>query len=197
MFQFRAFPSHGYFIYRAITGYCPVVLPHSEISGSQLICSSPKLFAACHVLHRLLMPRHSPCALISLTWRQKGLHYASPAAKRRASAPFRPFCLFGPKPKALSRFLAVDETLCFFPSSAAMNVHSFRFSNYAGPTEDVSTKLYLLPDFVPHLLSLCSRRSSRRALCCLAFLSFLCSVFKVQFPETGMVENSGIEPLTS
>ena len=41
--------------------------PHSEISGSQLICSSPKLIAACHVLHRLLMPRHSPCALISLT----------------------------------------------------------------------------------------------------------------------------------
>ena len=28
-----------------------------------LICSSPRLIAACHVLHRLLMPRHSPCAL--------------------------------------------------------------------------------------------------------------------------------------
>ena len=43
------------------------VFPHSDISGSTLICSSPKLFAACHVLRRLLMPRHSPCALISLT----------------------------------------------------------------------------------------------------------------------------------
>ena len=31
------------------------------------MCSSPRLIAACHVLHRLLMPRHSPCALISLT----------------------------------------------------------------------------------------------------------------------------------
>ena len=31
------------------------------------ICSSPWLIAACHVLLRLLMPRHSPCALISLT----------------------------------------------------------------------------------------------------------------------------------
>ena len=41
--------------------------PHSEISGSKLICSSPKLIAAYHVLHRLLMPRHSPCALFSLT----------------------------------------------------------------------------------------------------------------------------------
>ena len=42
--------------------------PHSEISGSMLICSSPKLIAAYHVLHRLLMPRHSPCALFSLIY---------------------------------------------------------------------------------------------------------------------------------
>ena len=70
MFQFRAFPSYGYLIHRTILEYCSSVLPHSEISGSRLICSSPKLIAACHVLHRLLMPRHSPCALISLTWLQ-------------------------------------------------------------------------------------------------------------------------------
>ena len=67
MFQFRAFPSHTYFIQCVILEYCSSVLPHSEISGSMLICSSPKLIAACRVLHRLLMPRHSPCALISLT----------------------------------------------------------------------------------------------------------------------------------
>ena len=68
MFQFRAFPSYGYLIHRTIPEYCSGVLPHSEISGSTLICSSPKLFAACRVLHRLLMPRHSPCALFSLTY---------------------------------------------------------------------------------------------------------------------------------
>ena len=68
MFQFRAFPSYSYLIHRTILRYCLSVFPHSEISGSSLICSSPKLFAACHVLHRLLMPRHSPCALISLTY---------------------------------------------------------------------------------------------------------------------------------
>ena len=67
MFQFRAFPSYDYLIHRTILEYCSSVLPHSEISGSTLICSSPKLIAACHVLHRLLMPRHSPCALISFT----------------------------------------------------------------------------------------------------------------------------------
>ena len=68
MFQFRAFPSYDYFIHRTILEYCSSVLPHSDISGSSLICSSPKLFAACRVLHRLLMPRHSPCALFSLTY---------------------------------------------------------------------------------------------------------------------------------
>ena len=41
--------------------------PHSDISGSMDICSSPKLFAAYHVFHRLLVPRHPPCALSSLT----------------------------------------------------------------------------------------------------------------------------------
>ena len=42
---------------------CSCRFPHSEISGSMDICSSPKLFAAYHVFHRLLVPRHPPCAL--------------------------------------------------------------------------------------------------------------------------------------
>ena len=67
MFQFRRFPSYAYLIQRRMTEYCSAGFPHSEISGSMLMCSSPKLIAACHVLLRLLMPRHSPCALSSLT----------------------------------------------------------------------------------------------------------------------------------
>ena len=70
MFQFRRFPSYAYFVQRRMTGYCPAGLPHSDIPGSMDICSSPRLFAACHVLLRLLMPRHSPCALSSLTYRR-------------------------------------------------------------------------------------------------------------------------------
>ena len=76
MFQFRRFPSYAYFVQRRMTGYCPAGLPHSDIPGSMDICSSPRLFAACHVLLRLLMPRHSPCALFSLTYflvNKKGL----------------------------------------------------------------------------------------------------------------------------
>ena len=41
--------------------------PHSDTCGSKDVCSSPQLFAAYHVFHRLLVPRHPPCALISLT----------------------------------------------------------------------------------------------------------------------------------
>ena len=48
-------------------GFYPSRLPDSDISGSTLVSSSPKLFAAIHVLHRLSMPRHPPCALRSLT----------------------------------------------------------------------------------------------------------------------------------
>ena len=46
---------------------CSGRFPHSEISGSKDICSSPKLIAAYHVFHRLLVPRHPPYALTCLT----------------------------------------------------------------------------------------------------------------------------------
>ena len=49
-------------------GSSPRGFPHSEICGSMLICSSPQLIAACHVLHRLPMPRHSPYALLCLNY---------------------------------------------------------------------------------------------------------------------------------
>ena len=48
-----------------MTEVCSAGFPHSEISGSKDICSSPKLIAAYHVFHRLLVPRHPPCALIA------------------------------------------------------------------------------------------------------------------------------------
>ena len=77
MFQFRRFPTHTYFIQRTLYEYGSYGFPHSDIPGSTDICSSPRLFAACHVLRRLLMPRHSPCALIRLTLRPRGFRYLS------------------------------------------------------------------------------------------------------------------------
>ena len=60
-------PFHTLWIGVWMTGVSPAGFPHSDISGSMDICSSPKLFAAYHVFHRLLVPRHPPCALICLT----------------------------------------------------------------------------------------------------------------------------------
>ena len=74
MFQFRRFPAYAYLIQRTLTEYCSAGFPHSEIRGLTPMCGSPRLIAACHVLLRLLMPRHSPCALYSLTWRCASAH---------------------------------------------------------------------------------------------------------------------------
>ena len=51
----------------AARAFTPGRLPHSDICGSMAMCASPQLIAACHVLHRLMVPRHSPCALCNLT----------------------------------------------------------------------------------------------------------------------------------
>jgi hypothetical protein len=58
MFQFPTFASHY-----GMTGLLPAGLPHSDIYGSKIICISPQLFAAYHVLRRLREPRHPPSAL--------------------------------------------------------------------------------------------------------------------------------------
>ena len=48
--------------------FTPCGFPHSEIRGSKAICALPRLIAACHVLLRLPVPRHPPCALSCLTF---------------------------------------------------------------------------------------------------------------------------------
>ena len=63
----QAVPLHTLWIGVWMTEVFSAGFPHSDISGSMDICSSPKLFAAYHVFHRLLVPRHPPCALTTLT----------------------------------------------------------------------------------------------------------------------------------
>ena len=66
MFQFGRFPPYTYVFSIRLRGLTRAGFPHSEICGSMAICASPQLIAACRVLLRLPVPRHSPCALISL-----------------------------------------------------------------------------------------------------------------------------------
>ena len=62
MFQFPRLASLAGSWTMTSTGF-----PHSEIPGSTPACGSPRLIAACHVLHRLPAPRHPPCALTALS----------------------------------------------------------------------------------------------------------------------------------
>ena len=68
MFQVGRFPTHTY-----VFSVRSMILHHGgfpirKSTDISLICSSPWLIAACHVLLRLLMPRHSPCALFRLNF---------------------------------------------------------------------------------------------------------------------------------
>ena len=68
MFQFPSYSLRRLWIHLRISGYlhrigCPI-----RTSADPDMCSSPRLFAACHVLLRLMVPRHPPCALCNLTY---------------------------------------------------------------------------------------------------------------------------------
>ena len=93
MFQFRRFPSRTYLIQYGMTRSSRAAFPHSEIHGSKPICGSPWLIAACHVLLRLLMPRHPPCALLRLT-SVKLENHASHSVTQNRSLPFYGFPQF-------------------------------------------------------------------------------------------------------
>ncbi len=75
MFQFPGFASCTYEFSAGYSRSCG--LPHSEIRGSKVIRTSPRLIAAYHVLHRLSAPRHPPNALKSLD----RSHYQCPSLK--------------------------------------------------------------------------------------------------------------------
>ena len=83
MFQFAGFASRTYGFspgYRLRGG-----LPHSEIQGSTIARISPWLFAACHVLHRLSVPRHPPDALAhSLDRKTRRLQGQAPQSNKLA-----------------------------------------------------------------------------------------------------------------
>ena len=72
-------PPVSLWIQNTVTEVCSAGFPHSDICGSRDICSSPQLFAAYRVFHRLLVPRHPPCALYSLTCCNSSVMVSLPA----------------------------------------------------------------------------------------------------------------------
>ena len=67
MFQFPALASYPYGFRAGSPGINQEGLPHSGIPGLASVCDYPGLIADYHALHRLLVPRHAPYTLSSLT----------------------------------------------------------------------------------------------------------------------------------
>src|SRR3954467_651602 len=61
--------------------------PTRRSSDQRSVDSSPRLIAASYVLHRLLVPRHPPCALNNLTTQKPPIH-ARKDMHERAYKPF-------------------------------------------------------------------------------------------------------------
>ena len=67
MFHFPAFPPTGLYIQPAVTHHNNEQgFPIRTSSDQRPVIGSPRLIADSHVLHRLLVPRHPPCALNNL-----------------------------------------------------------------------------------------------------------------------------------
>jgi hypothetical protein len=78
-------------------------LPHSDIHGSTPARGSPWLFAACHVLHRLLVPRHPPNALIALDTKTMSLQKTL-SGSHHAQEPSHPLSRADPAPATQQAF---------------------------------------------------------------------------------------------
>ena len=86
-------------------------MPHSDIHGSKPARGSPWLIAACHVLHRLLVPRHPPNALLTLRSRP------SPAGGPAMRGNHRPTG-GTPFPPAQSAPTGISVVIAFFRRAA-------------------------------------------------------------------------------
>ncbi len=146
MFQFRRFPSYAYFIQRRIPRYCRGGFPHSEICGSMAVCASPQLIAACHVLLRLLMPRHSPCALISLTSRR--LSAFNHESCRLHKEFFAAHCLYPYQNDFRHSSLGFHNLLSFCPLllASSLEIYIVQFSRCRPRRLSAASGLFLRPD---------------------------------------------------
>src|SRR5258707_8136506 len=96
MFQFPSLPPRTLFYSGASTTALPVVgFPIRKSRDQRSVSTSPGLIAAAHVLHRLLAPRHPPCALsllivkntFLLLWSFQGARGTGPPSSRSRLAP--------------------------------------------------------------------------------------------------------------
>ena len=110
------------------------MFPHSEIPGSRLIYSSPRLIAVSHVLHRLLMPRHSPYALLRLNFSKRISRFSLLGSRSILN------CLSFVNKYLLGFLFALKK----LPFSSLLNLHlsvKLYFTHFFGKTYLISFKL--------------------------------------------------------
>ena len=76
--------------------------PHSEIRGSKVVRTSPRLIAAYHVLHRLSAPRHPPDTLKTL---DRSHYRCPPLGKERGTVKKDQFASNAPESVAVKQTL--------------------------------------------------------------------------------------------
>ena len=85
MFHFPAFPPHALCVQAWVTGHVSRLgFPIRTSSNHSSVASSSRLIAGSYVLHRLLVPRHPPCALTNLTTDTKDARVHCAVLKQRA-----------------------------------------------------------------------------------------------------------------
>ena len=123
----RCFSSPGWPLTWSDDGVASIGLPHSDIRGSQGMCPSPRLFAACRVLPRLREPRHPSCALFSFlcSFKKKGFcSFFRPLART---------CLFAMSLSLVCIGIAADVLVCCeiqISKLASLNIESLFVSTF-------------------------------------------------------------------
>ena len=143
-------------------------LPHSDIPGSKLVCSSPGLFAACHVLHRLLAPRHSPYTLSSLTIRNSRTDaHQSFACQLVCDSSFRnTACVCGRKKLPFAEYSVVKDQACRTLPAICLRRAPVGSAAYAALQRSVPTSVQERLDKPRHSPKLFKERRLRRVRLC-------------------------------
>ena len=150
-------PSITLWIHVIVTECFSAGFPHSDICGSSDICSLPQLFAAYHVLLRLLVPRHPPYALLRLI---------IPVQRFSFSPSVQHFCAELVKLLRNLRFVAFTPN-CFLFEVILLSFQKIRLSTFFFDKIDSRTEHFLDLNSIlisTHFLSLISRLSSVKDL---------------------------------
>ncbi len=123
MVHFPGFARAHLWIQWAVRRFYQRGFPHSDIPGSMPACGSPRLIAACHVLHRHRLPRHPPCALSSLTIKFTQPTGLAADAASQISCSFAPAHRGNRKDPHTSRYLGTHKinSPCSFTQSIQLS----------------------------------------------------------------------------